>query len=127
MAACNASLLNKDRLENAVLRNVQEQILTEDNVRRYIEMAVEQSKAPFQDPTGEEKAVSLAIGDIETRLRRWEDVLERGLLSLEDAAADYDASPGASILIENQSGFGTKFTLGTQDSPHPNVIDECLY
>jgi hypothetical protein len=39
-----------------------------------------------QEPTSEQRAISLAIEDADAKLRRWEDALERGLLSLDDAA-----------------------------------------
>ena len=64
---------------------VQEQILSEDNVRSYIELAIDQTRSD-PEPSAEEKAISLAIADANAKLRRWEEALERGLLSLEDAS-----------------------------------------
>jgi site-specific DNA recombinase len=84
-AACNASLLNRDKLEKAVMEQVQEQILNPENVRRYIEMALGRAGSD-QEPSLEEKALLRTIEDTDAKLRRWEDALERGLLSLEDAA-----------------------------------------
>jgi signal transduction protein with GAF and PtsI domain len=72
-------------LEKAVMEQVQEQILTPENVQRYIEMALGRA-ASDQKPSSEEKALLKTIEDTDTKLRRWEDALERGLLSLEDAA-----------------------------------------
>ena len=47
-------------------------------------------KAPLRQaqntPDPEEEALKLTIMDVETRIHRWEDTLERGLLPLEDAA-----------------------------------------
>jgi hypothetical protein len=37
-------------------------------------------------PSPDETTNKLAIEDTKSRLRRWEDTLERGLLSLEEAA-----------------------------------------
>ena len=85
-SACNAALLNKEKLETAVLERVQVQILSEENVRRYIELVLEQARKAEAIPNPEEEALKLTITDVESRIRRWEDTLERGLLSLEDAA-----------------------------------------
>ena len=84
-SACNSPLLNKVKLETAVLDHVQDQILSEDNVRKYIQLVFDQNRSE-QKPSAEERAITLAITDVETKLRRWEDALERGLLSIEDAA-----------------------------------------
>ncbi len=84
--ACSAPLLNKEKLEKAVLDQIQRHILSEQNVRRYIELVIEQAQRSRQEPSPEERAINLAIQDAESRLRRWEEALERGLLSLEDTA-----------------------------------------
>jgi site-specific DNA recombinase len=83
--ACDAPLLNKDRLEKGVLDQIQKSILSPENVRQYIETLIAQARSE-QQPSAEEKAVSLALEDTDAKLRRWEEALERGLLSLEDAA-----------------------------------------
>src|SRR5262249_42347535 len=49
------------------------------------ELVIDQTRSD-PEPSAEEKAILLAIADADTRLRRWEDALERGLLSLEDAS-----------------------------------------
>ena len=85
-AACNAALLNKEKLETAVLEQVQELILSEENIRRYIELIFQQARETQNSPNPEAEALELTISDVETRIRRWEDTLERGLLPLEDAA-----------------------------------------
>jgi len=73
------------RLEKGGLDQLQKYILSPENVRQYIEMVIEQARSE-QQPSAEEKAVSFAIEDIDAKLHRWEEALERGLLSLEDAA-----------------------------------------
>ena len=112
-SACNAALLNKEQLEIAVLEQVQARILTEENVRRYIELVLEQSYQAQDTPNPEEQALKLTITDVETRIRRWEDTLERGLLSLEDAAhrikelrAERDALLKKKIALEKKSPTG---------------------
>ena len=84
-AGCDSPLLNKVKLETAVLDHVQDQILSEDNIRKYIQLVFEQNRSD-QKPSAEETAIDLAITDADAKLRRWEDTLERGLLSIEDAA-----------------------------------------
>jgi len=84
-AACDAALLNKEKLETAVLDQIREQILSEENVRCYIELVPQQARQSQVNPSAEEQALKLTLTDVEARIR-WEDTLERGLLSLEDAA-----------------------------------------
>ena len=84
--ACNAPLLNKDKFEEPVLDQVQEHILSEENVRKYIDLVIEQAQQSKTEPSADELAVELAIRDVEAKVRRWEEALERGLLSLEDCA-----------------------------------------
>jgi len=84
--ACGAPLLNKEKLETAIMHQIQARILSKENVRQYIDLIVEQARAAKREPSAEERAVELAITDVESRIRRWEDTLERGLLSLEDSA-----------------------------------------
>jgi len=61
----------------------QEQILRK-NVRRYLELVLQQARQSHVNPSGTSAKTDLT--DVETRIRRWEDTLERQLLSLEDAA-----------------------------------------
>ena len=54
-------------------------------MRRYVELVIDQTRS-FPEPSTEEKAILLAIADANAKLCRWEEALERGLLSLEDAS-----------------------------------------
>ena len=54
-------------------------------MRRYVELVIDQTRS-FPEPSTEEKAILLAIADADAKLCRWEEALERGLLSLEDAS-----------------------------------------
>jgi site-specific DNA recombinase len=85
--ACNAPLINKEKLEQAVLTQIQEQILSEENVRRYIGLVLEQVQRPKLEPSADQAAVELGLRQVESKLSRWEETLEKGLLSLEDCAA----------------------------------------
>jgi hypothetical protein len=55
-------------------------------VRKYIDLIVDQPSAAKAEPSAEEKAVDLSLTQVDSRIRRWEETLERGLLSLEDSA-----------------------------------------
>ena len=68
------------------MHQIQARILSKENVRHYIDLIVEQARAAKREPSAEERAIELAITDVESRMRRWEETLERGLLSLEDSA-----------------------------------------
>jgi hypothetical protein len=84
--ACSAPLLNKEKFERAILDQIQAQVLTEENVRKYIDLMIKAQK-PKPEATAEEKAVELAIQSVEAKIRRWEETLENGLLSLEECAS----------------------------------------
>ena len=104
-SACNSPLLNKGKLETAVLDHVQDQILSEDNVRKYLQLVFDQNR-PEQKPSAEERAITLAITDADTKLRRWEDALERGLLSIEDAAHRIKRSSREGRPAQNERRVG---------------------
>ena len=53
--ACDAPLINKDKLEQAVLDQIQDQILSEENVRKYIELIVSQAHAVNVEPVRRRK------------------------------------------------------------------------
>ncbi len=78
--------MNKSKLEGAVLDQIQKNVLSRKNVENYIQLVIAQASAANVMLSPEETANKLAIEDTETRLRRWEDTLERGLLSPEEAA-----------------------------------------
>ncbi len=85
-SACQAPLLNKNKFEQAVLDQIQAQVLSEQNVRKYIDLILEQTHQSKPEQSAEEKAVELAVEAVEAKLRRWEETLETGLLSLEECA-----------------------------------------
>ena len=70
-----------------MLAQIQEQILIEENVHKYISLVLEQTgQQPKTQPSADETAAELALRDIDAKLNRWEETLEGGLLSLEDCA-----------------------------------------
>jgi hypothetical protein len=68
--ACDAAMLNKEKLETAALDQIHEQILSEENVRRYIELVLQQARRSDVNPSAEEQALKLTLTDLETRIRR---------------------------------------------------------
>jgi hypothetical protein len=121
-SACNAPLLNKRKLENAVLDQIHERVLSTDNVQRYIELAVA-ATARKQEPTAEEKAIVAAITDADAKLRRWEEALERGLLSLEDAGQRIkDIRREKAIFLETQTRLERQSRSRTEIRPIPTAL-----
>ena len=84
--ACSARLLNKEKFEQSILDQIQAEILSEENVRKYISLVLEQTQNSKPEETAEETAVELAIQAVEAKVRRWEETLEKGLLGLEECA-----------------------------------------
>ena len=84
--ACQAPLINKQKLEQSVLDQIQAHILSKENVRQYIDLIINQAPQSKPERNAEEAAVELAIQDVEAKVRRWEETLEGGLLSLEECA-----------------------------------------
>jgi len=120
---CGGKLVNKGKLEAAVVDQIQQHVLSRDNVKKYIELAVAQERAADVMPTAEEATNRLAIEDAETRLRRWEDALERGLLSPEEASrrikeirAELDA------LIKNQARLQRQKEAKAKVHPIPTQL-----
>jgi site-specific DNA recombinase len=116
-AGCDSPLLNKVKLETAVLDHVQDQILSEENVRKYIQLVLERSRSDNQKPSAEETAITLAIADADAKLRRWEDALERGLLTIEDAAHRIKA-----IRHERVALLKTKAELARKSQPKGKIV-----
>lgn len=83
---CAARLINKNKLESAVLAKIQEQILTPTNIRSYLQRVLESTLKSQDKPSPEQDAVGLALSDLQTRLQRWENALETGAVSIEQAA-----------------------------------------
>jgi len=69
------------------LEQVQAQVLSEENVRKYIGLILEQAQQLNPEQSAEEKALELTIEAVEAKIQRWEETLENGLLSLEECAS----------------------------------------
>ena len=83
---CAARLINKNKLESAVLAKIQKEILTANNIRTYIQLVIEGALKSKDKPSPDEAATQLALNEVQARLQRWENALESGDLSIEHAA-----------------------------------------
>jgi site-specific DNA recombinase len=83
---CAGRLINKNKLESLVLAKIQEEILTPNNVRIYIQRVMESANKSQDKLSPEQDAVRMALNDLQSRLERWENALESGELSMEHAA-----------------------------------------
>ena len=76
----------RKKFEKAVLDQVQEHMLSEETVRKYIDLVIGQAQQSKSEPSADELAIESALKDVEAKIWRWEETLEKGLLSLEDCA-----------------------------------------
>ena len=109
---------------SVVLEQIQEQILSEENIHKYISLVLEQtSQQPKTEPSADETAVELALRDIDTKLNRWEKTLEGGLLSLEDCAARIkELRQQREALLERKVELHKKARVGAKILPIPTRL-----
>ena len=109
---------------SVVLEQIQEQILSEENIHKYISLVLEQtSQQPKTEPSADETAVELALRDIDTKLNRWEKTLEGGLLSLEDCAARIkELRQQREALLERKVELHRKARVGAKILPIPTRL-----
>ena len=109
---------------SVVLEQIQEQILSEENIHKYISLVLEQtSQQPKTEPSADETAVELALRDIDTKLNRWEKTLEGGLLSLEDCAARIkELRQQREALLERKVELHKKARAGAKILPIPTRL-----
>jgi site-specific DNA recombinase len=127
-AACSAPLLNKEKLEEAVLEQIQEQILSEDNIRKYISRALEQTQQSKTAPSADETTVQMALRDVDAKLKRWQETLENGLLSLEDCAGRIkELRQQREALLKRKVELHKKGRAGAKILPIPTpLMNECI-
>jgi site-specific DNA recombinase len=121
--ACNGKLVNKNKLETAVLSQIEKHVLSPRNVQRYIDLAVTQARAADSVLSPGETANKLALEDAQTRLRRWENALERGLLSIEDAARRIkEVRSEIDALVKNQGRLDQQRQIKSKVVPIPTEL-----
>jgi site-specific DNA recombinase len=121
--ACNGKLVNKNKLETAVLSQIEKHVLSPRNVQRYVDLAVTQARAADSVLSPGETANKLALEDAQTRLRRWENALERGLLSIEDAARRIkEVRSEIDALVKNQGRLDQQRQIKSKVVPIPTEL-----
>ena len=122
-AACAGKLVNKKTLETAVLDQIEKHVLSRSNVRKYIELAMAQAQAASATSSPEETTNRLAVEDAQTRLHRWEDTLERGLLAPEEAARRIkEIRSQIDVLVKNQARLDQQHRLKSKILPIPTQL-----
>jgi len=82
--ACSARSLPKDKLEDLVIEQIKERVLTQANLENLVKLVNEEldsSNVIFQDKLD---AVDAELSDVKARLSRLYDALETGKLNLDD-------------------------------------------
>ena len=103
--------------EEAVLAQIREQILCQENVYKYLSLVLEQAG---QQP---KTAVEMALRDLDAKLRRWEEALEGGLLSLEDCAARIkELRQQREALLKRKIELHKKARAGAKILPTPTRL-----
>jgi len=111
------------RLETAVLNEIEKHVLSYGNVQKYIELALTQARFTSPELSPEETANKLALEDAQARLRRWEDTLERSLLSVEDAAGRIkEVRSQIHALTKNQTRLDQHRRLKSKVAPIPTEL-----
>jgi hypothetical protein len=111
-----------------VLDHVNAQILSEENVRKYLMLMLEEGQQTKPQQSAEEKAVELAIEAVDAKLRRWEETLENGLLSLEECAGRIkELRREREDLLSRKVDLQKKSRSQTKLSPIPTrLMDEYI-
>jgi site-specific DNA recombinase len=84
--ACKSGLIPKEKIENAVIQQVQETVLTEKNLKELVKLVNEDIKQELKLYHDQISTVDIQIDEINTRLGRLYDAIETGKLSLDELA-----------------------------------------
>ena len=84
--ACNARAIPKDRLEQLVINQIKEKILTQECLEELVELVNEELDVTHSLLNGRLDAIQTEISDITNRLCRLYDALETGKVVLNDLA-----------------------------------------
>jgi hypothetical protein len=84
--SCKSRLIPKEKIENAVIRQVQEIVLTEKNLRELVKLVNEDIKQELKLYYNQISTVDIQIDETNTRLGRLYDAIETGKVSLDELA-----------------------------------------
>ena len=88
--ACNARIIPKDKLERAVLGQLKEAVLTEDNLRELVQLVNEELMTGHKELSKQRKVIDAELNDITARLSKLYDALETGKILIESLAPRID-------------------------------------
>ena len=102
---------------------IQAQILSEENVRKYLALLLEGAQKAAPEISAEETAVERVIQTVEAKIRRWEETLENGLLSLNECAARIKELRGQrEDLLSRKAALQKKFRRQAKVLPIPTGL-----
>ena len=84
--ACNARSLPKDRLENLVIEQIKEKVLTQECLEELVKLVNEELDSTHVVLKDKLDVIDAELNDVKARLSRLYDVLETGKLNLDDLA-----------------------------------------
>lgn len=120
--------MSKDRLEEEVFRRIQKEILTEQNVRLYVNLVFEQEGQNSQREIGaEEKVVSLNIADRYQASPVGRGVRARVAFFGRGVKPDQRVSFREGGIATEKNDSGAKSTLCRQDPSHSDFLDGYIY
>ena len=84
--ACPSGLIPKNKIESAVLHQLQEIVLTESNLKELVKLVNEDIKQELKLYQDRIQTVDTQMNDINTRLGRLYDAIETGKVSIDELA-----------------------------------------
>ena len=84
--ACNARSLPKDRLENQVIKQIKEKVLTQECLEELVKLVNEELDSTHVVLKDKLDVIDAELNDVKVRLSRLYDILETGKLNLDDLA-----------------------------------------
>jgi site-specific DNA recombinase len=82
--ACNSRMIPKEKLEKQVIEQVRSRALSEDNLRKLVELVNAEIASLAGELSSKLRVVDMEFKDIDSRLGKLYDALETGKLSLDD-------------------------------------------
>ncbi len=95
--ACNARHLPKEKLENLVLDQIKEKVLTQECLEELVKLVNEDLDSTYGALKDKLNIIDAELNDVKARLSKLYDVLETGKLNLDDLAPrikELRAKPG---------------------------------
>ena len=80
---CDSRYLNAPRVEDFIVKNVRERILSEETIHELVVLAAEEFDAIAAEASGRVKAIDAELVDVDSRLERLYEALETRHLTLE--------------------------------------------